>query len=244
MKSNFTSILRIGTGFAILSIFSLLYMPLFVLFLPWRGIRVRLGNLYGKIITPIMLVCLGTPMQLHNAERLKSPRPAIYLSNHASQLDPLIAIKVCPFGGCGVAKKEIVKVPFFGWAYRLSGHLLLDRSNKESAIKSLMELGDLVKKHNIGVWIWPEGTRSVDGSLLPFKKGFAHIALQTKLPIIPVVVTEAEHRWPSKTLLINPGPFQVTVLEPISTDDWQSESIDEHIAFVENIYKEALAQKK
>ena len=181
-------------------------------------------------------------MKVIGKEHLNTPRPALYLSNHSSQIDPLVAIAVCPYGGCGVAKKEILTVPFFGWAYRVSGHLTIDRSNRESAIRSLKELGELVRNMNIGVWIWPEGTRSVDGQLLPFKKGFAHIALQTKLPIIPVVVRGAHELWQNKTFVVRSGTFEVEALEPISTEDWSAETIEQHIASIEQVYRKALDQ--
>jgi 1-acyl-sn-glycerol-3-phosphate acyltransferase len=181
-------------------------------------------------------------MEVSGKHHLKSPRPALYLSNHSSQIDPLVAIAVCPFGGCGVAKKEILSVPFFGWAYRGSGHLTIDRSNRESAIQSLKELGVLVRKMQIGVWIWPEGTRSSNGQLLPFKKGFAHIALQTRLPIIPVVVKGAHELWQNKTFVVRSGTFTVEALEPISTEDWKLETIQEHITQIEEIYKQAMNQ--
>ena len=109
-----TSWIKLALGFSALSVFSTVYMPIFFLFLPSRKIRIHLGNLYGKSISPIVLFILGTRIKLIGKEHLKDPYPAIYLSNHSSQLDPLIAILVAPMGGCGVAKKEILSVPFFG----------------------------------------------------------------------------------------------------------------------------------
>ena len=237
-----SSWIKLALGFSALSIFSTLYMPIFLLFLPSRRIRIYLGNIYGKIISPIVLFILGTRIKILGKNNLQKPYPAIYLSNHSSQLDPLIAILVAPVGGCGVAKKEILSVPFFGWAYRLAGHLTIDRSNKDSAIQSMKEMGVIMKDHNIGVWIWPEGTRSIDGTLLPFKKGFAHIALQTKLPIVPVVVSGANELWKSKTFVVRSGTFTVEALPAISTEDWKHETLQEHIESIEQVYKEALGQ--
>lgn len=237
-----TSWIKLGVGFAALAIFSTLYIPIFFLFIPSRKIRIQLGNLYGKIISPIVLFILGTRLKLVGKENLKTPYPAIYLSNHSSQLDPLIAITVAPFGGCGVAKKEILSVPFFGWAYRVSGHLTIDRSNRESAIQSMKEMGEIMTRHNIGVWIWPEGTRSVDGTLLPFKKGFAHIALQTKLPIVPIVVRGAHDLWQNKTFVVRSGTFTVEALPAIETAHWTEDNLQSHIESIEQVYKEALGQ--
>lgn len=236
--------IKLGIGFAALSVFSTVYMPLFLLFLPSRKRRIQLGNIYGKIISPIVLFILGTRLKLIGKENLHATYPAIYLSNHSSQLDPLVAIQIAPIGGCGVAKKEILSVPFFGWAYRLAGHLTLDRSNRESAIRSMQEMGEIMKANNIGVWIWPEGTRSVDGTLLPFKKGFAHIALQTKLPIVPLVVRGAHELWQNKTFVVRSGTFTIEALPPISTEDWTEDNLEAHIESIEDVYRKALGQTK
>lgn len=240
--TKITSWIKLGLGFTALAIFSLCFIPIFIPALPSRVTRIRLGNLYGKIISPIVMTILGTRMKVLGKENIRTPQPALYLSNHSSQLDPLVAIAVCPFGGCGVGKKEILSVPFFGWAYRLSGHLTIDRSNRESAIQSMRELGELVKKMQIGVWIWPEGTRSVDGKLLPFKKGFAHIAIQTKLPIVPIVVRGAHELWQNKTFIVTSGEFTVEALPAINTSDWTEENLEAHIASIEAVYREALNQ--
>lgn len=237
-----TSWIKLALGFSALAIFSTAYMPLFLLFIFSRKIRIQLGNIYGKIISPIVLFILGTRIKILGKEHLKTPYPAIYLSNHSSQLDPLVAILMAPLGGCGVAKKEILSVPFFGWAYRLAGHLTIDRSNLDSAIQSMKEMAEIMKKENLGVWIWPEGTRSVDGTLLPFKKGFAHIALQTKLPIVPIVVKGAHELWQNKTFIVRRGTFTAEALPAISTEDWTEEKLEEHIHSIEMVYKKALGE--
>lgn len=241
-KTDPISIFRIALGFSCIAIQSLIMTPLFILFLPSRYHRIRLGNLYGKTVVPFILIALGTRFRIKNKEKLDGQFPAIYLSNHSSQIDPLIAIKLAPFGACGVAKKEIASVPFFGWTYRLSGHLLLDRSNRESAIASMAKLNEAIKQFRLGVWIWPEGTRSRDGRLLPFKKGFAHMALATGLPVVPIVVTQAQNRWPSKSLKINPGDVHIEVLDAIPTTDWTEENIEEHVQKVWEIYVQHLPE--
>ena len=83
-------------------------------------------------------------------------------------------------------QKTIGIYSFFGQIYWLSGHLLIDRSNRESAIASIKEVTQIVHKNLLSLWIWPEGTRARDGRLTPFKKGFVHLALDTKLPIVPI----------------------------------------------------------
>jgi len=243
-KTDPISFLRIAIGFFFIIVQSILMTPLFLLFLPSRHYRIRIGNLYGKTVTPFIFFALGVRLEIKHKDRLNGQYPAIYLSNHSSQIDPLIAIKLAPFGGCGVAKKEVASVPFFGWSYRLSGHLLLDRSNREKAIASMAELSQDVKKYNLGVWIWPEGTRSKTGRLIPFKKGFVHMAIATGLPIVPIIVKQAHKRWPSKSFKIDPGVIEIDVLEAISTKDWRPETVEQHVEQVRNIYLEQLPEEQ
>lgn len=241
-KTNPISVIRIAIGFFFIITQSILFTPLFLIMLPSRHYRIRLGNLYGKTVAPFVFFALGVRLKINNEERLSQLYPAIYLSNHSSQIDPVIAIKLTPFGGCGVAKKEIASIPFFGWSYRMSGHLLIDRGDREKAIASLEDLNQAVQSMNLGVWIWPEGTRSKDGRLLRFKKGFAHIALATKLPIVPLIVKGAHKRWPSRSFRINPGSIEIDVLEAISTKDWNIETLDKHIEEIRNIYLQHLPE--
>jgi 1-acyl-sn-glycerol-3-phosphate acyltransferase len=232
--------LRLILGFLVVATAALVLVVVDLLLLPWRGLRIRAGNLYGKIVGPIVVRLAGTKVQVAHRERLDASAPAIYVSNHASALDIFVAMWVAPIGGCGVAKKEIARVPFFGWAYQLSGHLLLDRKNRENAIQALRSIADVVRKHGLSVWIWPEGTRSRDGRLLPFKKGFVHLAAATGLPIVPVVVHGAHERWPGRTTRLVPGVLEVEVLEPVRTDDWDPDKADEHVEEVRSLFLEHL----
>ena len=148
-------------------------MPLFIPFSPQKN-KTQLGNIYGKIVSPSSWP-YWAQTQMLGKDNLNQPiQPST--SATTSQLDPLVASRSLHLGD-GVAK--ILNVPFFGWAYRSSGHLTWI-ANRESAIQSMQEMGEIMKNKTLALDL-PEGTRSVDGTLLPFKKD-SHIALQTKLP--------------------------------------------------------------
>jgi len=168
---------RIAASFVLVSSGAVVYLSLSLLLLPWRPLRIRIGNVYGKTVAPPVAWILGVRTRVRHRERLAESRPAIYVTNHTSTLDVLIAMWLCPVGGCGIAKKEIARIPFFGWAYWLSGHLLIDRGDREGAIAALAATAEFVRRHRLSIWIWPEGTRSRNGRLLPFRKGFAHLAI-------------------------------------------------------------------
>ena len=237
---NFSFLIRFILGFIWLSFWSLTCMSLMLLALPFRSLRVKIGNLCGKMIGPVIARIVGAKVINPDAEKLNNSTPAIFVTNHSSSLDVFISMGLCPYGGCGVGKKEILKIPFFGQAYWLAGHLLIDRKNNTKAIASMKKLSNFVKTKDLSIWIWPEGTRSKDGKLIPFKKGFVHLALATGLPIVPVVLHGAHKIWPAKTMQFYPGEVRVEVLDPIQTNTWSKRTIDEHVEEVKGLMAKAL----
>ncbi|XP_012070815.1 1-acyl-sn-glycerol-3-phosphate acyltransferase isoform X2 [Jatropha curcas] len=136
----------------------------------------------------------------------------------------------------------IIWYPLFGQLYVLANHLRIDRSNPTAAIQSMKEAACAVVKNNLSLIIFPEGTRSKNGRLLPFKKGFVHLALQTRLPIVPMVFTGTHLAWRKGSLHVRPAPITVKYLHPIKTDHWSADTIDDHVKMVYNTYVENLPE--
>jgi len=191
----------------------------------------------GPVLTRI---CGGRihpkPVRAITAQRA----PAIYLFNHGSALDVFVIISMVAIGTVGVGKKELIKTPFFGIAFWLAAQLLIDRQNPRKARESLAETAEVMHRHRLSVCMAPEGTQSNDGRLLHFKKGFAHMALATKLPIVPVVIHGAHKVWPARTWDLHAGDIHVEVLDNIDTTDWTRERLGEHVAEVRAAYNRAL----
>lgn len=242
LLEKLVSPLRLVSGFSLVAAASTVTGAIAVALLPSRPARIKLCNYYGKVVGRSLITLAGVTPVVRNKERIDQAMPAIYVSNHTSVLDMFFAIWLCPIGGCGIAKKEIASIPFFGWLYMLSGHLLIDRSDRAGAIAALAETADLVRKHKLSIWMWPEGTRSNDGHLLPLKKGLAHLALATGLPIVPIVLHNAHHNWPKHTFTFHPMTVEVDVLEPIDTSHWKLETIDEHLREVHTAFANALGE--
>lgn len=214
-----------------------------VALLPSRVLRIKLTNVLGHITGSAIARIAGATPEIKNRERIEDTFPAIYVMNHTSTLDLFLAIWLCPVGGCGVTKKELAKIPFLGQLYKLSGHLMLDRADKAQAVGALTEVAQLMKKENLGLWILPEGTRSHDGVLKPFKTGFVHLAIATKLPVVPVVVHGANRIWPKKGGLFA-GKLPIEVLPPIDTTSWTAENSKDHAQSVHDAMARALGQTK
>jgi 1-acyl-sn-glycerol-3-phosphate acyltransferase len=236
-----SSTIRLGLGFALVCILGFPMMIVCLFLLPWRALRVKVCNVYGMIVGKISLrYIMGNPTVIRNRERIDRHRPAIYILNHNSYLDGFLSMWICPLGGCGIGKKELGRIPVFGWLYHLSGHLLIDRGDREKAIASMKETTDFVAANGLSIWIFPEGTRSYDGRLLPFKKGFAHMAIATGLPVVPVITHNVHKVWPRSSYLLTPGPLEIDVLEPIDTSAWKTETIAEHIEATRQVFLGAL----
>ncbi len=236
------SFLRLAFGFFVVAVGSTVITVLLVLLLPWRVARIKLCNFYGKTVGRAVVAVAGVTPRVQHRERLDGSMPAIYVANHTSTLDAFVGIWLCPYGGCGVLKKEVTRIPFFGQLAFLSGHLLLDRFNKDKAVEALKETGALVKRHRLGIWIMPEGTRSRDGRLLPFKKGFVHLAIATGLPVVPVVVHGAHKNWEKGAYRLNPMALDIEVLPPLDTSGWREETAGEHADAVHALFVKMLRE--
>jgi 1-acyl-sn-glycerol-3-phosphate acyltransferase len=140
--------------------------------------------------------------------------------------------------------KAVVKIPFFGFLYLLSGHLRIDRGDREKAVAALSDVAKLVRKHRLGIWIMPEGTRSRDGRLRVFKPGFVHLAIATGLPVVPVVLHGVHRVWEHGTYAFVPKDVHVDVLEPVDTSSWKADSAQLHAEQVRALFAAALVEEQ
>ncbi len=235
-------LLRLLAGFVCVGTLVTIVLPLLVLLLPWRVLRIRLTNFFGTLIGRSVMWCAGCPVTVEGYEHVKAAGPAIFACNHTSILDAFTTIWLTPSGTVGVAKKEVLYYPFYGQAWWLAGHVFLDRGRTERAKASLRRAAAVIREHGLSLCILPEGTRSEDGRLLPFKKGIVHMALETKLPIVPMVTTGLAGVWKRGTLSLRPAKVTIRFLPPIRTESWTEDRTDEHLAEIRAPFLEALGQ--
>ncbi|XP_065067918.1 1-acyl-sn-glycerol-3-phosphate acyltransferase alpha-like [Rhopilema esculentum] len=138
------------------------------------------------------------------------------MCNHQSSLDCLVIAKDAPRPTATLAKKSLLYVPLFGWAAWLAGTIFIERSSS-SAINVMKKLVADLKKKKANVWIFPEGTRCQNDSMLPFKKGGFHLAIEAQIPVVPVVVGNCRNFIDIPNKIFNSGILRVKVLQPIET---------------------------
>lgn len=229
-----------AVGLTAMALGVLLWTVITVVLLPSRIARIKACNWFGKTVCAAMVKLSGCPVTVTGTEHLNGRRPAIYVSNHTSIMDIFLASSLSPVGTVGVAKKEVVWYPFFGQLYLLSGHLRIDRGRSAQAKETLARMGDMVREKGLSIFLWPEGTRSRDGRLLPLKKGLVYLAVQTGLPVVPIVVAGAHRSWSKGSLKLERVPIQVTVRPPIDTSGWSPDTAEEHLEEVAAVFRDVL----
>ncbi len=172
-------------------------------------------------------------------EYLESPRPAVFLWNHRNGWDAFMVVALVRTDVTGVGKQELAKDPILGPIGRLMDAAFIDRDDASSAVAALKPIEDLARK-GLSVLISPEGTRTPDGSLQPFKKGPFRIAMSAGLPIIPIIFRNADDVAGRESATIVPGTVDVAVLPPIDVTDWTLDDLDERIAGVRRQFVDTL----
>lgn len=147
---------------------------------------------------------IGVRMEVTGREQLDPNETYIFMFNHVSNLDPPLVIPLVPRRTSVLLKKELMNIPILSKAMRMAKFVPVDRSNRDAAIKSIERAVDVLKD-GVHITIFPEGTRSWDGKLLPFKKGPFHLAMESGVKVVPVTVHGTEKLMPKGTSRIKPG---------------------------------------
>lgn len=160
----------------------------------------------------------GCPVRVHGREHLRPGVPQVVASNHISWFDVFALAAVIEEPYHFVAKKELQRIPIFGAALAAAGHIIIDRSHRERAIESLRAAGEKIRHGRGVVVIFPEGTRSRDGRLSPFKKGAFVLAAESRVAIVPTAVTGSFEIMRKGSWRISPRTIHVHFLDPIPVD--------------------------
>jgi len=195
---------------------------------------------YGKVFCRGLVSLMGWRIDVENRVRLDSVRPCVFVANHQSFLDVVTFGSIFPKRTVSAGKREIGKIPVFGWFYRLSGNLVIDRSDPRGARDSLEEAARTIRDERVSVWFMPEGHRNSARELLPFKTGAFRLALAAGVPIVPIVAEPLAVIADTENRLARPGTLRVTVLEPIAADSSSLRAVADLAALTRSRMQEEL----
>ncbi|MGO9251758.1 MAG: HAD-IB family hydrolase/lysophospholipid acyltransferase family protein [Mycobacterium sp.] len=202
--------------------------------------RRRGVNFFTSTFSQMLLATTGVNLNVIGKENLTAQRPAVFIFNHRNQVDPVIVGALVRDNWTGVGKKELAKDPIMGTIGRAMDAAFIDRDDPVSAVESLHQVEELARK-GLSIVIAPEGTRVDTTEVGPFKKGPFRIAMAVGIPIVPIVIRNAELVAARNSTTINPGTVDVAVFPPISVRDWTVETLPERIADVRQLYLDTLA---
>ncbi|HEX2204354.1 MAG TPA: lysophospholipid acyltransferase family protein [Longimicrobium sp.] len=161
----------------------------------------------------------GCPVVTHGMENVRPGEAQVVAANHVSWFDVFAIAAVLEVPYHFVAKKELERIPLFGPAWKAAGHVSIDRSNRERAVESLRAAGEKISRDRSAVVIFPEGTRSRDGRLQPFKKGAFMLAIESGVAVVPTAVTGSYEIMPPGQWRIRPHTIHVHFLPPVPAPD-------------------------
>ena len=175
----------------------------------------RLIKFYAKIWGRLNLLTSGVKLQIRGLENIIKDKSQIFMSNHQSIYD-IFALITLPLHFIWIAKKELFRVPVLGWAMALAGCLSIDRFNPRNTLGGMDYVHTKIQK-GASIIIFPEGTRSYDGMLQPFKKGGFTLAMRAKIPIVPITLIGTGKVMQKGTRKVHPGNIKIIIDKPIET---------------------------
>lgn len=187
----------------------------------------------------LLLASAGVSLNVVGEKNLTARRPAVFIFNHRNNFDPVIGSALIKDNFTGVGKKQLESDPLVGTLGKLMDAAFIDRDDPKSAVESLRKVEELARK-GISIAIAPEGTRLDTTEVGPFKKGPFRIAMGAGIPIVPIVIRNAEVIAARDSMTMNPGTVDIAVFPPISVDDWTRDNLDDRIAAVRQLYLDAL----
>ncbi len=182
----------------------------------------------------------GIHLNVIGEENVWSHRPAVFLFNHQSSIDPVLLMALLRRDVTAVAKRELASNPIVRLVGSLADAVFIDRGDHTGAVAAMRPLVEEALLRGKSLAVAPEGTRSGTGRLGPFKKGAFRLAMAGGVPVVPIVFRNANDVWPLGAQFMRPGTVDVVVHPPMATNDWTDATLEEHIAHVRGLYLDTL----
>ena len=187
-------------------VFSLFGMPNFA------------SDVFGTLWARLNMAVSFMGIEVEGLDKIDRNQSYVVVANHQSLVDIYVLYGYLGIGIKWVMKKELRAVPVLGIACEMMGHVIIDRSNTEAAVRSINEARDRIT-NGVSIVFFPEGTRSRTGQLKPFKKGAFRLAQELGLPILPVTIHDTRYILPSDTTDLFPGKVKLQINDPIPTGE-------------------------
>ncbi|QNI01560.1 1-acyl-sn-glycerol-3-phosphate acyltransferase [Halomonas sp. SH5A2] len=220
MKQVVRSVVFYAGYFAALLVIGVLFLPI-APFLPLAG-RYRLLNLYNHFLMFWFRIACGVRYDIQGAHNLPDG-PCVIQANHQSEWETVF-LQVMKPPVCTVLKRELLRLPIFGWGLRLLHPISLDRSKPARAIKQVLSQGVVRLNGGLSVLIFPEGTRVEPGERKRYNKSGSVVACRAGVPVLPVAHNAGE-RWPGRHWVKRPGVLRVRIGAPIETAGRTSDEV-------------------
>lgn len=178
-----------------------------------RRIPLRMAS---RLWAPGLLAGAGARLRVEGLERVDFAQPHVFVANHQSIIDICALFRALPVPIRFVIKQELAKVPFIGWYARAMGMVFIERGQARAAASRLHGVVALVQGGD-NLCAFPEGTRSRDGSVGPFKGGAFQVALQAGVPVVPIAIEGSGQVLPASGFKVRPGTIRVRIGNPIPT---------------------------
>jgi 1-acyl-sn-glycerol-3-phosphate acyltransferase len=187
----------------------------------------------SKIFSWGILTISGIELKITGLDNFDRNGVYVFVSNHSSQFDIPAMQLSAPLKLSIVYKKELGKIPLFGWQLRTGPYIMIDRKNVEEALKSIEKAKKTMQEKRFSVILFAEGTRSKTGEIQPFKRGAFNLASKVNFPVIPVTIYGTQKILPKGKLKIKPGTIYLHFDKPVSTENIKSRS--DELALMENV---------
>ena len=182
-------------------------------------------HLVARFWGNFILFVSGIKVKVKGVAKVDPTKSYVFMANHQGNFDIPVLLGRLPFQFRWLAKAELFRIPIFGSAMRGCGYISIDRSNQSSAFDSIARAAETIR-NGANVMIFPEGTRSLDGKIRPFKKGGFVLTIDAGVSIIPIIIYGTYPIMPKNRLLIRPGPVSLEILEPVETSGYTRENKD------------------
>lgn len=180
-------------------------------------VYLRSARIWAKFLAFISLI----PVKVEGLSNIPQNEPVIMVSNHQGAMDILLLLAYLPVYFRFIIKKELFKVPFFGWYLKKAGYLSVDRGVGEKAHKMFSQAENVLKTGK-NILIFPEGTRTLTGQIQPFKRGSLLLAFKAKVRVVPIAVSGSFNIMPPKSVIFRLVPVTIKIGKPVSLEKYGS----------------------